>query len=217
MADDLELTTPPLKPPLHNSSRPSDKEPDDSDLDKIRKWQEDRIARKLRGEYESAVFHLTQVVGLFRFIHLSLAMNTHFISSHQVNENLDTPSRISAIRVEGANRTRKSFLASLVRPYLPARGDPIATLESVLHQTRSLGSLLQETDIFESVIAKLEASQSVFAQPGDVDVVLKTREKGRFYLNTSTQVGNNEGGAVSSPTTSFELPLDEALPLECDM
>ena len=62
MSEDLELTTPSLKPPLHNSSRPKDKEPVDADLDKIRKWQEERIARKLRGEYESAVVHLTEVV-----------------------------------------------------------------------------------------------------------------------------------------------------------
>ncbi|KAJ3485635.1 hypothetical protein NLI96_g4835 [Meripilus lineatus] len=176
MAEDLELTTPPLKPPLHNSSRPKDKEPEDSDIEKIRKWQEERIARKLRGEYESAVLHLTEVV----------------------NENLTTPSRIAAIRVEGATKTRKSFLGSLVLPYLPAKSDPPTTLESVLHSTRALGSLLQETDVFESVIAKLEASQSIFAQPGDVDVVFKTREKGRFYLNTSTQVGNNEGGASAT-------------------
>lgn len=60
--------------------------------------------------------------------------------------------------------------------------------------------MLQRTDIFDSVIARLEASKDVFAKPGDVDLVFKTREKGRFYLNTSTQVGNNEGGAVRIDT-----------------
>ena len=34
-----------------------------ADLEKLRKWQEERIARKLRGEYESAVLHLAEVVG----------------------------------------------------------------------------------------------------------------------------------------------------------
>lgn len=49
-----------LKPPLHNSSSPRDKEPDE--MEKLLKWQEDRLARKLRGEYESAVLHLSEVV-----------------------------------------------------------------------------------------------------------------------------------------------------------
>lgn len=55
-----EVKAPPLRPPLANTSSPSEKEPDD--LEKIRKWQEERIARKLRGEYESSVMHLTELV-----------------------------------------------------------------------------------------------------------------------------------------------------------
>lgn len=31
-------------------------------MEKLLKWQEDRLARKLRGEYESAVLHLSEVV-----------------------------------------------------------------------------------------------------------------------------------------------------------
>lgn len=49
-----------LHPPLQNSSSPRDNEPDDIKL--LRKWQEDRIARKLKGEYESAVLHLSELV-----------------------------------------------------------------------------------------------------------------------------------------------------------
>ena len=63
MADtEPELTAPSLKPPLHNTSAPRDMEPTDADLDKLRKWQEERIARKLRGEYQSAVLRLAEVV-----------------------------------------------------------------------------------------------------------------------------------------------------------
>jgi outer membrane protein insertion porin family len=51
-----------LRPPLANTSAPRDGEPDPGDVEKLRKWQEDRIARKLRGEYESAVLHLSDVV-----------------------------------------------------------------------------------------------------------------------------------------------------------
>ena len=49
-----------LRPPLRNSSAPRDKEP--KELGKLHKWQEDRIARKLKGEYESAILHLSEVV-----------------------------------------------------------------------------------------------------------------------------------------------------------
>lgn len=59
--DDSELIAPELKPPLHNTAAPRDKEPD-ADLEKLRKWQEERLARKLRGEYESASLRLAEVV-----------------------------------------------------------------------------------------------------------------------------------------------------------
>ena len=62
--DDEKVEPPPLRPPLANTSSPSDKEPND-DLERIRKWQEERIARKLRGEYESSVLHLTELVRVF--------------------------------------------------------------------------------------------------------------------------------------------------------
>ena len=59
---DSELTTPPLKPPLQKTSAPRDYEPDDKDIEKLQKWHEERMLRKLRGEYESAILHLGQVV-----------------------------------------------------------------------------------------------------------------------------------------------------------
>jgi outer membrane protein insertion porin family len=55
-----------FSPPLQNSASPRHQEPDTSDLDKLRRWQEERITRKLRGEYESAVLHLSELVGCLR-------------------------------------------------------------------------------------------------------------------------------------------------------
>lgn len=68
MTEDLHapLEAPPLKPPLSNTSSPKDNEPDD--LEKIRKWQEDRLSRKLRGEYESAILHLNDLVSLPEYL-----------------------------------------------------------------------------------------------------------------------------------------------------
>lgn len=47
-----------LSPPLQNTAAP-DEPPE---LEKIRKWQQERQAKRLRGEYESAVVHLSEIV-----------------------------------------------------------------------------------------------------------------------------------------------------------
>lgn len=104
--------------------------------------------------------------------------------------------RLASVRVEGAVHTRKSFLGSLVNPFLQKGAPEPQNLGSVLHDARTIGSLLQEADIFDSVIARVERSTGPLSQLGDVDLVFKTREKPRFFLKTSTEFGNNEGGAV---------------------
>ena len=59
---DPEPTAPPLQPPLHYTSSPRDREPDAVDLDKYRQWWEERKLRKLRGQYESALVQLSELV-----------------------------------------------------------------------------------------------------------------------------------------------------------
>ncbi|KAI0318083.1 surface antigen-domain-containing protein [Amylostereum chailletii] len=109
---------------------------------------------------------------------------------------LDQPARVAAVHVEGAKHTRRSFLQSIVSPHL-IQHDP-ATFESVLLTTRNIGHYLRETDVFQSVAAKLEPSSAPGAKPGDVDIIFTTRERGRFFLKTSTEVGNNEGNASAT-------------------
>jgi len=60
---DDQVESPSLKLPLHNSAQPRDKEPED--VKKLREWQQQRLERRLRGDYESAVIHLSQVVCFF--------------------------------------------------------------------------------------------------------------------------------------------------------
>jgi len=62
-AMDDYVETPNLKLPLHNTAQSRDKEPDD--VKKLREWQQQRLERRLRGDYESAVIHLSQVVCSF--------------------------------------------------------------------------------------------------------------------------------------------------------
>ena len=106
--------------------------------------------------------------------------------------------RITSIRVEGAHHTRKSFLESLVKPHLYSGSvmDNHSTLRTVLESTRDLGHLLHESDIFAAVNAELERSRGPMSQPGDIDLIFRTKEKPRMFMKTSTEIGNNEGGAV---------------------
>ena len=59
---DLEAQAPPLQPPLHNTASARDREPDPADIEKYRKWWEERKVRKLRGQYESALVQLSELV-----------------------------------------------------------------------------------------------------------------------------------------------------------
>ena len=54
-----------IRGPLNSSKSSKDHEPREEELEKIRKWQEERIERKLRGEYESALLHLDGLVSAF--------------------------------------------------------------------------------------------------------------------------------------------------------
>jgi outer membrane protein insertion porin family len=113
-----------------------------------------------------------------------------------VRDNLSTPLRVSRVRIEGADNTRKCFLGMLVNPVISPFSENRHTLGSVLHAAKDIAGRLQQTDIFKSVEMRLERSRDPLAQEEDVDIVAKTREKGRFYLKTATEVGNGEGNAV---------------------
>ncbi|KAG5725897.1 SAM50-like protein SpAC17C9.06 [Termitomyces sp. T112] len=152
-----------------------DKDFDEFDA-KILKWREQRTAEKLRGEYESAVLHLSEVI----------------------QENLSAPFRISSVKVEGATTTRRSFLGSLINPVLSSSSDLPSNLDSVLHTSRKISHLLQKTDVFHSIETLIEHPRDASLSTSDVDIVFKVREKGRFFLSTSTELGNNEGNAAAT-------------------
>ncbi|KAJ7718585.1 bacterial surface antigen [Mycena maculata] len=64
-----------------------------------------------------------------------------------------------------------------------------------LHTARRISSVLQRADIFRSIDVKLERARAPLASKHDVDLVFTTKEKGRFFAKSSTEVGNNEGSA----------------------
>jgi hypothetical protein len=55
---------------------------------------------------------------------------------------------------------------------------------------------LRSTDIFSSVEVEIAKPRDPLAAHTDVDLVFKTKEKGRISLSSTTELGNNEGSAV---------------------
>jgi outer membrane protein insertion porin family len=66
----------------------------------------------------------------------------------------------------------------------------------VLQATRSISSALKKTDIFSSVEVEIVRPSDPLATSQGVDLLFKTKEKGRYHLSSSTELGNNEGSAV---------------------
>lgn len=148
----------------------------------------------------------------------------HPNGSTQVNQNLETPLAVAAVRVDGATNTRKSFLGWLIQPWLARHTDNQTSksnnLQGALYTARAISHVLQETDLFHSVDAKIQRSQDHLTKDGHVDIVFNVREKGRFYFKTATEFGNNEGSLVSIIFNLQQRYIDgvsfhRVLPVEC--
>jgi len=98
--------------------------------------------------------------------------------------------------MEGARRTRHSFLSFLFDPFLVSDPDRPTDLQSTLRTARHISHLLNKTDIFSGVAVRVDQARDPSADSNDIDLVFITRERGRLYLNSSTELGNNEGTAV---------------------
>ncbi|EGU11144.1 DEAD/DEAH box helicase domain protein [Rhodotorula toruloides ATCC 204091] len=72
------------------------------------------------------------------------------------------------------------------------------TLRSLLHATRDLTATLEKFDIYRGIEASLERSDSVLSEKEDVDIVLRVREAPKYFLRTSTDVGDGEGNASAT-------------------
>ncbi|KAF7331606.1 Bac-surface-Ag domain-containing protein [Mycena kentingensis (nom. inval.)] len=153
-------------------------EPPPEDLAKIEKWQQARLQKKQRAEYQ------------FKMVQLA----------DTINANTTTPSQISSVRVEGTRTTRPSFLKFLIDPLIPtpnAEND----LESSIKTAARIADTLKLTGIFRSVDARLERAQSPRAGPFDVDVVLRAREYGKFRVKAATDISGENSGSTSLDAT----------------
>lgn len=132
---------------------------------------------------------------------------------------------MAAIRIEGAKAIRSSFLARLCRPYIDPSiksssllnrliyghrldqvmpGQP-SSLPGLLNLLAAVGTDLSGLDVFADMSASLEPSgageetiEGSLRVPSaeDVDIVLTCKEQPRYYLKSSTDVGNGEGNAA---------------------
>jgi outer membrane protein insertion porin family len=87
---------------------------------------------------------------------------------------------------------KKLFYSHRLEHVLPGQ---YATFPSILALTQSLGSDLTSLDLFSDIDATLQPSQTSLSVE-DVDIVLACKEKGLYFLKTSTDVGNGEGNAT---------------------
>ena len=111
------------------------------------------------------------------------------------------PLRVAAVRVEGATHTRSSFLNWLFHPYLSSSLGtddlgPNSSVQSVLRATKKLSNVLLDSNIFSTVQPRIEPSKSLLSKYGDVDIVFQTQERKKWFLRTSTELGENGGSAV---------------------
>lgn len=123
--------------------------------------------------------------------------------------------RLASIRLAGLTHTRTGFLASLCRPYVdpttpfafladwrygsrmyfPMPGEP-TTLPSILQLAKSISTDISQLELAKDIAVEFEPSKTgKDVSVEDVDLVLNIKPVSRFFLRTSTSVGNSEGTA----------------------
>lgn len=123
--------------------------------------------------------------------------------------------RLNSIRIQGLKNIRHGFLASICRPYVdpsasealladwrygqrtqyPMPGQP-TTIFEIIQSATAFSADISKMDIAKDISVQLEpAQQPVQTEAEEVDVVLRIQPASRFFLKTSTSVGNSEGTA----------------------
>ncbi|WAR60942.1 hypothetical protein PtB15_13B193 [Puccinia triticina] len=96
--------------------------------------------------------------------------------------------QLSAVRVVGGHHTRPEFLSELFGPLL---GDgQERTLPEIFRRSDELHDKLAKLGIFSHLQVSLAASKD---DPRGIEALVNVVERGRFFLKTSTDVGNGEG------------------------
>ena len=120
-------------------------------------------------------------------------------------ELVDAPVSVGAVRVHGANNTTRAFLDWLIAPHLVV--DPHSTFRDVLGTTTAISRALSATGLFRSHSVRIQPAEN--GSDAHVDLVYNVHERGRFFVKTSTELGDGEGNAASilSLSLSAHSPL----------
>lgn len=117
-------------------------------------------------------------------------------------ELLDAPVSVAAVRVHGAHNTTRAFLDWLIAPHLVVGAHP--TFRTVLDTTTAISRALSATGLFRAQSVRIQPAED--GSDAHVDLVYHVHERGRFFVKTSTELGDGEGSAASisslfSPST----------------
>ncbi|UZJ54647.1 hypothetical protein CBS101457_003967 [Exobasidium rhododendri] len=202
---------------VHRDALQTEVEEAQSDYDAIRagiRARRDEEQREVGGESSSRASTSAPSPVVADVLVHNLDMAQKLINENEGMQAASVPIRLAAIRIEGAKSLRPSFLGQLCKPYLDATLKPTllnrliyshrlthvlpgqyTSLSSILGLTSSIGSDLTSLDLFDDIIATLRPSE-MGVTVEDVDIVLACKEKGNYFIKTSTDVGNGEGNAT---------------------
>ncbi|MBW0460376.1 hypothetical protein O181_000091 [Austropuccinia psidii MF-1] len=136
---------------------------DEGDVDRQLAWHQNRLQSNVQSHQRRACLELAK-------LHQSSIFN------------------LSSIRLVGAKHTQSDFLASLFKPIF-GDGKP-RTFSEILKSSDQLYDRLAKLGIFSHLQISLDAKQG---DPKHIEALIKVVERGRFFLKTSTDVGNGEG------------------------
>lgn len=104
---------------------------------------------------------------------------------------------MNAVILIGTKATRPDFLEKAASSVLDSK-----TVADVVNSSQEVAERLLRLDIFEDVQVLLDRANDPLAAPDSINVVYRVKEKGRLYIKTGTEIGNNEGNMVWTTTTT---------------
>lgn len=107
---------------------------------------------------------------------------------------LETPVSLAAVRIHGANTTTRTFLDWLIAPHIVLV--PHSTFQNVLDTTTAISRALTATGLFRAHSVRIQPAEN--GSDAHVDLVYDVHERGRFFIKTSTELGDGEGNAAST-------------------
>ncbi|KAL8420350.1 hypothetical protein RB594_003222 [Gaeumannomyces avenae] len=118
-----------------------------------------------------------------------------------LEQQMGSPATINSLQIHGAKNTRKTFLAPIFDPLVSPENNAGTTLGDVLARLHEATNKLDRFEIFKPeprVYLSSARDSDPLAAATDLDVDIRVAERGRWMLNTGTDLGNAEGSAYGN-------------------